>query len=306
MGGHGPAAAFAHPDLRARRRFQFQTQRGRRCVGQVGAIAEHESESLPGDRGHLQATQGAIVGVMRPRQHGGAASRSQALLGGPEHILLAGIHDFHAAHVDAVLAPASDTRRIRRRHDHHVALALGQSRERGQHQAKFAHAIDRQQDLGQRSLGPTACGQHGIECAPPGGLIADRHLGGTTTPDLTCIEQGGEWNHGAHQLPRNRPANRPSIAKSSVGSTSMGLKPGTVRHQPDHIALPVQALDGETVAVHTCGHDLAVTGHRRGVHRHQIAIQDAFVAHRVADHFHQVVRSQPEQRTGHAQAAIDP
>jgi len=80
---------------------------------------------------------------------------------------------------------------MRWRHDHHVALTLGQPGERGKQESKYAHAIDGKQDLGQRSLGPTTCGQHRIERVPPRGLLAAQHLGGTTAPDLTGFEQRG-------------------------------------------------------------------------------------------------------------------
>ena len=45
---------------------------------------------------------------------------------------------------------------------------------------------------------------------------------GTVYALLIRVEQRGKWDCSVHQLPRSKPANRPSIAKSSVGSGSIG------------------------------------------------------------------------------------
>ena len=215
---HGAATAFAHPDLGARRGLDLQPQAPPATHSDRWVRSRNTKPSaLPAD------PPPPATGARRDRRPDAATPAPQ------RSCPSAGIVRWPTAR-RLRRASTISTRACRppagasRRHTAHTAAtrsprspALGQSRQRGQHQAKFADAIDRQQDLRQRGLGPAAGGSTASSARPPGRLFAGRT--GMARPRQTwrASSRLDKCDHGAHQLPRNKPANRPSMAKSSRG-----------------------------------------------------------------------------------------
>ena len=95
----GAAAAFphVHPPFG----IDLQTQRRRRRVVGVLAIAQHEAERLAGIGGDLQAAQCVVVRLDRSADHRGAGARPQGLLHRPDSLAGIGVHDVQVLQRDA-------------------------------------------------------------------------------------------------------------------------------------------------------------------------------------------------------------
>ena len=171
----------------------------------------------------LQAAQGAIIGLLRPAQHRPATAGAQALLGRPEGIATAGLHQRQPAQVDAGGLPGLGIRDMWRRHQYHAFGAGGQPCQGGPEQTQLAQASGRDENFAECGLGPAATGQDPVQGVETGGLVAaSRQRAGLSLPDPPFVEQGIEGYDGAHQ-----PC---PLAEEKNGSPGAGLPkgPGTI------------------------------------------------------------------------------
>src|SRR5690606_34941027 len=98
------ASTLEHPDL-PRPGIQRQAQGGGGRVVRFTQGTAGKPQGLAGGSSQLQASQAAVVDPLGPAQHGGATAGTQALLGGPQSFLLAGLYQYQPAQIDPGLQP---------------------------------------------------------------------------------------------------------------------------------------------------------------------------------------------------------
>ncbi len=119
--------------------------------------------------GDLQAAQMSTAGLGQPGQYAGDVGTLQGFARGPEQSmplsLSLDLYTQQALHVELARAQRRAKRQIRRTHQHHELAGRGQLRggQRRRQQAPFVQARLRLQQFNQRTLGPTATGQHLVE-----------------------------------------------------------------------------------------------------------------------------------------------
>ena len=70
------------------------------------AADDRQGQGLAGFGGYLQTSQGAVVGLSRPAQHGGATAGAQALFGAPQGIAVLGLDDDQMAQIHSAASQA--------------------------------------------------------------------------------------------------------------------------------------------------------------------------------------------------------
>jgi len=163
-----------------------------------GAFAENETRCSAALGRHLQAAQLGKARTVGPAQHGATGVGAQRLLGRPQRIAaIGGAHDDDARQIDAGGGERRRVRQVRRRDPGNRASRRTQMRKCRAEDAQFAYALMGGQDFGERSAGPAAARQFGVQrgkaagdpgCAAGGGRRA--------APDAAGLQDGGKRGHG--------------------------------------------------------------------------------------------------------------